>query len=297
MRRTAANFHSALPFLSVVVGIAVFCVMDALMKRASITTGVYVAMLGRNIFGALLMLPLWQFSGGRLPRGAALKVHLTRSAAVAVMAPLWFWGLVRLPMAEAIALSFIAPLIALYLAAVLLGERIQSKAIAGSILGFTGVIVIAAARLDHGKFDAESAWGIAAILGSSVAYAWNLILQRQQAQVASPQEIALFQNVFVALFLGLAAPWLAQWPAPGSLGDIVGSAVCATTALLFLSWGYARAEAQVLLPIEYTAFVWAALFGWIWFGETVGMATIAGVALIVAACWIAARGPTEHTAL
>jgi S-adenosylmethionine uptake transporter len=297
MRQSSPLGHPVAPFLSVAVGIAVFCAMDALMKRASITTGVYAAMLGRNCSGALLMAPLWYLTGGRMPQASVLKVHVIRSAAVAVMAPLWFWGLVRLPMAEAIALSFIAPLIALYLAAVLLGERIQAKAIGASLLGFLGVVVIAVARIERGSFDADAVWGIAAILASSVAYAWNLILQRQQAQVASPQEIALFQNVFVALFLALAAPWLARWPAAGSMGDIIGAALCASSALLLLSWGYARAEAQVLLPIEYTAFIWSALLGWLWFRETVSGATIAGALLIVAGCWIGARGHTEQTAL
>jgi S-adenosylmethionine uptake transporter len=64
-----------------------------------------------------------------------------------------------------------------------------------------------------------------------------------------------------------------------------------------LSWGYARAEAQALVPIEYTGFAWAALFGWLLFGEPVSWATVAGVTLIVAACWISARRPGLQTAL
>ena len=293
MRQT----HPVLPFLSVAVGIAVFCVMDALMKRASIATGVYAAVLARNCCGTLLMaLPWWQ-SGGQKPGWQVLKVHLTRSAAVAGMAPLYFWGLVRIPMAEAIALSFIAPLIALYLAAVLLGEKIRPQAIVASLLGFGGVMVIAAARLQSGHFDADSLWGIASILASAVLYAWNLILQRQQAQVASPQEIALFQNLFVAMFLLTVAPWLGRWPETNAWPDIVAAAATAGLALMLLSWGYARAEAQALVPIEYSAFIWSALMGWLWFDEAVSGATLAGVVLIVAACWIAAGGRTEQTAL
>ncbi|MEY4056480.1 MAG: hypothetical protein RL519_1815, partial [Pseudomonadota bacterium] len=62
-----------------------------------------------------------------------------------------------------------------------------------------------------------------------------------------------------------------------------------------------RAEAQALLPIEYTAFIWAALFGWLVFAEPVAVETLAGVALIVIGCWIAARKAasvhTEQTTL
>ena len=213
------------------------------------------------------------------------------------MALLFFWGLVRIPIAEAIALSFIAPLIALYLAAVLLGEKIEPKAVIASLLGLGGVLVIAAERLASGTLDPRSAWGIAAVLTSAVLYAWNLILQRQQAQLASPQEIALFQNLLVAAILSLAAPWLLAWPSPGALRDIVSAAFLAVISLMLLSWGYARAEAQALVPVEYSGFIWAALLGFLMFGEIVTWATLVGVIAIVIGCWIAARKSTEQTAL
>jgi len=54
-------------------------------------------------------------------------------------------------------------------------------------------------------------------------------------------------------------------------------------------WGYARAEAQVLVPIEYTGFLWAALFGWLQFSEEVGIATVGGALLIVVGCLIGAK--------
>ncbi len=296
-RACMTRSHPALPFLAAAGGVAAFSVMDALMKGASIAAGVYNALFFRSLFGAALMLPLWRLAGGRWPQAAVFKVHMLRSAVVAGMAWLFFWGLVRLPMAEAIAISFIAPLIALFLAAALLGERIQPRAITASLLGLAGVLVIGAARLGGGSRDAASAWGAGAILGSAVLYAWNLVIQRQQAQLAGPREIALFQNLGVAAILGLLAPWLAEVPAAPALRDIAAGALLAAIALMLLSWAYARAEAQVLVAVEYTAFGWAALMGWLWFGETVPWPTVAGVALIVIGCWIAARKPTEQTAL
>ena len=50
---------------------------------------------------------------------------------------------------------------------------------------------------------------------------------------------------------------------------------------------------QVLVPIEYSAFVWAALFGWLFFSERVGLPTLAGAALIVIGCWITAPRRTD----
>ena len=61
------------------------------------------------------------------------------------------------------------------------------------------------------------------------------------------------------------------------------------TVRFLLSWAYARGEASYLAPTEYTSFVWAALFGWLVFGEHVSPFTLAGAVLIVGACLIAAR--------
>jgi S-adenosylmethionine uptake transporter len=290
-----------MPFLVAASGIGLFSVMDAVMKSASLAVGAYNAMLFRSAFGVMLMLPLWRFTGGRWPDGPALRLHALRGAIGAGLATSFFWGLIRLPLAEAIALSFIAPLIALYLAAVMLGEKVGRGAVVASLLGFAGVLVIGAGRLGREDLSEDAVWGIASILLSAVLYAVSLILQRKQAQLASPQEVALFQMGFAGLFLALAAPWLAMTPQPGTLAEIATGALLAAISLMLLSWAYARAEAQVLLPIEYTAFIWAALLGWLAFDEAVTAETLAGVVLIVIGCWIAARknapAHTEQTTL
>ena len=66
--------------------------------------------------------------------------------------------------------------------------------------------------------------------------------------------------------------------------------------LILLGWAYARAEASYLAATEYTAFLWAALFGWLVFSEPLSPYTLAGAALIVAGCVLAARRPQESSA-
>lgn len=287
--------HALLPALAAMAGLALFAVMDGFMKSASIAIGAYGAIFWRNLLGAGFTGPLWiwrsrsrQRRMGLLPHREAMRLHLLRGAVGTVMSLLFFYGLVRTPMAEAMALSFIAPLIALYLAAVLLGETVGRRAIAGSLLGLGGVAVIAAGKFGSGSHDAEALKGLAAILLSAVLYAWNLILQRRQAQVAGPEEIAFFQALVVFALLGLGAPWLVQVPDAATWATLLTAALLAAASLMLLSWAYARAEAQVLVPLEYTAFIWAALAGWIAFDEPVTTPTLAGVVLIVIGCLTAA---------
>lgn len=292
MERTPTRLQprgALVPILVVIAGLGLFGAMDGVMKGAALAVGAYTAMLWRSLTGATLMAPLVWWRRTRWPDVAALRLHATRGAVGAVMATTFFYGLARTPMAEAMALSFIAPLIALYLATLLLGERLSRGAVGGSVLALVGVGIIAQGKL-AGAHDSESLKGLVAVLVSAVFYAWNLVLQRQQAQVAPPQEIAFFQAGFSFVFLSLAAPWFATWPGPHAWLLIVAAAVLAAVSVMLLGWAYARAEAQVLVPMEYTAFVWAALYGWLVFGEAVTWRTLAGVALIVAGCLYAARG-------
>ncbi len=78
-------------------------------------------------------------------------------------------------------------------------------------------------------------------------------------------------------------------PRPGSSLLIVACAGFAFTSLAAFAWAYARAEAQHLIPVEYTAFIWAAIIGWLAFGERLTLTTLAGAALIVAGCLLALR--------
>lgn len=278
----------AIPFMVACAGIATFSLMDAAMKDLALALGAFNAVMWRNSLGALFMGVLFIGTRQRWPEAAVLKLHLWRSVVVSVMAVSFFWSITQLPLAEAIGLSFIAPVIALYLAAVLLGEKIGREAIWASVAGIAGVAVILAGRFS-GHYTLGQIWGVAAVLFSAVVFAYNLILARQQAQVAGPIEIAFFQNLFVAATLSLAAPWFLMPMPIDKAPMLAGAAVLATISLLLLSWAYARAEAQILIPVEYTGFVWAALFGWLFFAEKLTWPVLFGTLCIVCGSLIAAR--------
>ncbi len=285
---------NAIPFAVACVGIAIFSLMDGLMKELSIALGAYNAMLWRLLLSIPIAGAVFWFRREKLPSRTAIRLHLIRGTVAACMAVTFFWGLARLPMAEAIALSFIAPIFTLYLAAVMLDEDIGKNAIFASVLGLLGVAVILWGRLGVQKYDAQALWGAVSVFVSAILYAFNLILQRQQAQVATPVEITFFQNLVAGSVLLLAAPAFAVFPEASHWPNILGSALTAMLALLLLSWAYARAEAQVLVTVEYTAFIWAALFGWLLFKEPVTWPTIFGALLIVAGCLIATRDRPQH---
>ena len=278
------------PMLVATLGIFLFSLMDAVMKGQATAMGAYNAMFWRMVMGALLVAVLYLPTRPAPASGRTLRIHVVRAGLTAVMAYLFFFGLTRVPLAQAIGLSFIAPIITLFLAAPLLGEQIGANARLAAALGFGGVMVVVGGELM--AVDAGSdLLGMAAILLSAVLYAGNLILQRMQSLIAAPLEIAFYQNTIVFLILLLGVPFAVSLPENISQwGGAALAAGLAVGSLMLMSVAYRQAEAQRLVAIEYTAFIWAALLGWWFFGEAVTARTLLGTGLIVLGCLVSARG-------
>lgn len=286
--------RSLLPaYLVALGGIGLFSIMDMVIKALAIALGTFPTLWWRSLIGLAMSAALFLIHRPAWPDRRTLRLHLVRGLITAAMAFLFFWGLVRVPMAQAVALTFIAPLLALYLAALLLGERIGARTLTGSVAAFAGVVVIVVgqAQADLGR---EALLGSVAILVGALLYAYNIVLMRQQALVAKPVEIAFFQSLFVALAFSASLPL--AWPVAPPTGhwvELVAAAVLAQASLLLLAWAYARAGAAFLSTSEYSSFLWAMALGWLRFGEPVTPFTLAGAALIVVGCLYAIRDRGE----
>lgn len=283
----------ALAFLVAAFGIATFSAMDAVMKGLVLAIGTYVTLFWRSLAGMVMSGALFAASRPRRPDRATMKIHAMRGLLGSIMAATFFWGLARVPMAQAIALAFIAPLMALYLAAAILKEHVGPRLVGASVVAFSGVvvIVIGQAQADLGR---EALMGSIAILASAGCYAVNIILMRQQSLAAPPIEASFFQSLFMFAGMLAASPVIGiELPPMDKLPMIVLAAFLATTSLLLLSWAYGRAQASYLATTEYTSFLWAALFGWIFFSERVSPYTLVGAAMIIGGCLLAARTPEE----
>jgi drug/metabolite transporter (DMT)-like permease len=285
---TPRPLSPALAFAVAAAGIGLFSIMDAVMKSLTLALGVYNALVWRTGTGTLLGGGIWLASGRPRPSARGLRLHLIRGTITAAMAVLFFWGLARVPMAQAITLAYIAPILALIGGAVWLGERVGRRVVFASLAAFGGVLVVLADPANR-ALPGEAWWGAAAVLASAVLYAVNLLVARLQSQAARPGEIAFFQSAIITLILLVAAPWLIAVPPLAEAWKIVAGGALATASLFLLAWAYAHGEAGFLATSEYTSFVYAAALGWLVFGERLSPFTLAGAAIIVAACLYAAR--------
>lgn len=276
-------------FATAVAGVGALSAMDAVMKGLTIDIGALATMCWRSLLAtAVVAIPYFAMRRRR-PAWGAMRLHLTRAAIMLPMALLFFWGLARVPMAQAIALTFVAPLMALFLAALILKEPIGPRALGASALAFVGVLVIfyGQGQSDLGR---EALIGSFAILGSAICYAFNIVIMRSQAQLAGPLEIAFFQYLFggIGYWLVALAVGLPAYP-PGREPAMVLATALSIAGMLMLAWAYARAGAGYLSSSEYSGFIYAMVLGWLVFGEAVSLYTAAGAVLIVAGCVLAAR--------
>ncbi|HET7412055.1 MAG TPA: DMT family transporter [Pararhizobium sp.] len=287
MNRVAQQTGQA--FAVALGAVALLSIMDAVMKHLVIAIGIVAVSIWRSLANLGLSAALYLPRRLPWPNRSTLKIHIARGVLGTVMAFLFFWGIGRVPLAQAIALTFIGPLIALVLASFFLKEQIGPRSTGGSVVAFAGVLVIMLGQA-HAELGPRVLLGSAAILGSAVCYAGNIVIMRRQALAARPLEINFFQSITVM------ACWIAALPLAGlpvaagwQWSWIAVAAVLSTAGSLLYSWAYARGEASYLSVTEYSAFIWASALGWLVFREHVSIYTLCGAVLIVGGCLIAAR--------
>ncbi|MFH6785811.1 MULTISPECIES: DMT family transporter [Methylobacterium] len=278
------------------LGIGLLSLMDATIKGLSDRYGVTGIAFARYIVGTLVMAAVLAVLRPGWPSAETWRTNGLRAVLVVVTALCFFHGLSVLPLAEALALSFLSPIFIALFAALLLRERVRPPVWAGLVVGFVGVGIVVAGQVGSGGIGADdpvrgagSAWGIAAILASALTYALSMVLLRARARHDPVVTIVAIQNAGPAAML--AAPAAFTWT-PVAAPDwalLVLVGVLGVAGHLVLSRAYAKAEASRLAAMEYTALLWAIGLGYFAFGEVPGMATLAGAGLILVGSALAAR--------
>lgn len=267
----------------------ILTLMDAFVKSM---TGRYpvlqIAFLRFGV-GTVWATILFVASGPRWPSAEALRYNATRSVLVVVTAVSFFFALSKLPMAEAMALSFLSPLFITLFGVMMLGERFDARIGFALAAGIAGMLVIVSGQIGQRAYDQDALLGAGAVVISAVVYALVIILLRARANRDPLPMIVLFQNVGPALLLMVPGWWVWQTMSWRDLGLFVIIGALGVTGHMFMAHAFARAEAARLAPVHYVVLVWGTLFGFLFFGDVPGIATLIGAALIVVATLVSQR--------
>ncbi len=271
------------PAFLLVLAISAGAAMDATIKYLTQTNHVLIVTLGRYVFGAAFSLGIWAQAGKPRVTAEMWRAHVLRGFVIAGTAVTFFWALTVLPLAEAVTLSFIYPLLVPFVAWIGLRERLRPAGLVAALIGFAGVIV-ATQGAPSAEDSPQHMLGVIAVLTSAALFSIAIVLLRQRAQTDGAPIVGLMTSLIPAFIV--AGPAIAFAPPPNwsdwPLFLMMGA--LAAGFMYLMARAYEKAEAQTLAPIHFTELIWATVFGFLIFQETPRIQIFLGAALIIAAC-------------
>jgi len=259
--------------------------LDAIAKSLTSTLAPAQIAWGRFLFQTLAILPVLWLSG-RVIRTRRPLLHAARGLLLAGALLLIIWAFQYLPLANAIAIFFVEPLILTLLSAAFLGERIGPRRLAAVAVGMIGALIVI--RPNWEIFG----WAAVLPLGAAVCFAGYLALTRHSGDAEHPLAMQLWAGAAATLGLTMViglgdgtgiGPIDPVWPAPDEWALLVGLGAFSATTHVMLAFAFRFAEAGILAPFQYLEIISATLLGLMFFGDFPDAMTWAGTALIVAA--------------
>ena len=237
---------------------------------------ILIVVWARALFGGLMTLPFaLRAEGAHAFRPVRPLHHLARAALLYGATFLFFNALKHLPIADALAIFFVNPLVIVVLSALVLREKVGPRRWAAVAVGFVGTLIIirpGLVEVNPGTFYA---------LGSGVALGSYLVMTRHIAGAANAMVLTFQTSTIGAALMTLALPLLWQMPDPAQWLMLVGLGVVATLGHVLITMAYEHGEASLLAPLAFTEIIMATVFGWWFFNDLPDRWTVLGVAILI----------------
>ena len=267
------------PVLGIVMmltGIAAFAVMDATIKWLTADYPVAQVVALRSWFG-LPLLCLFALRGGGLITLATRRplAHVGRYLLVLGLSFSFFWALSQMKLVDAIAITFAAPIFISALSVPLLKEPVGWHRWLAIGIGFCGVLVML--RPGIGVFQ----WAGLVVIGSAVFYALLMITTRAYKATEHTAALMLYPQLGMSLTGIIFAPFFWVTPTLGDLGLFALAGMFGSVGIMCLTHAFRLGPAAVISPFEYSALIWAALIGYLVWGELPDVYTLAGAVIVI----------------
>jgi drug/metabolite transporter (DMT)-like permease len=253
-----------------------FAAMIILIRQLTATFDPLQVVFFRNVFGLIAMLPWIAGHGLGALRTQRLGLHALRATIGIVSMICWFTALSLMPLAQATALSFTAPIFASVLAVIFLGEVMRLRRWSATAVGLLGTLVIL--RPDGSSIEPAAMLAIAsAVLGAA-----SPIFVKIMARTESTGAIVTYMVLFLTPLSLVPALLVWQQPSLVELGFAALLGLAGTLGHLCLTRALATADATVVVPFDYLRLPAVALMAWLVFAEVPVIWTWIGGAIIAA---------------
>jgi drug/metabolite transporter (DMT)-like permease len=263
--------------------VASLAVLDAAVKWLTDDYPVPQIAFIRYVIGLALALGLAGISTGGLAslRTRRLGGHLLRSVFNLSAMLVFYYALWLLPLAEAVAIAFATPIFTTMLSIPLLRERVSPRRWAAVGVGFAGVLVM----VRPSALGVEP--GVLLALLSAVLFAMVVTTSRQLTRTEASHTILFYYSIACLIGTGAMLPWYWVTPAPGDLAAFLIVGVTGSFGQYLMNQALRYGEASMLAPLDYTALLWAALFGYMLWGDWPSLWVVGGAALVLLSTIIA----------
>jgi len=280
------------PFLGIALKVTsalAFTLMAALIKAVSASYPTGQLVFFRSAFALIPLLAwlAWQGDLVNAIRTSNLRGHVLRSLIGCTGMFAGFVALSLLPLTDAVAIGYAAPLIVVILAALVLKEVVRAYRWSAVAVGFLGVMVMLWPHLSGGTLAAGLAGGSAigalfGLLGASCAAAATIQVRRLTRTERTGAIVFYFTILCSAFGLAtIALGW--PMPSPRDWGLFVAIGILGGIGQILLTQSYRYGDASLVAPFEYTTMIWALLIGWFAFGQWPQPIVLTGAAIVAGA--------------
>ncbi len=294
--------RAGLAIAFVLAGVFAISINDMLVKQLSGGYPLHEIVFARSAIGIAFSLIIVQFEGGLgILKTRRPALHLLRGLLVVVANMTFFLALAAIPLADATALFFAAPLFITLLSIPILGEKVGPVRMTAVMVGFAGVVIMQRPWADAGQLEASRLVLLLPVV-AALTYALNQLMTRKLGVDTKASALSIYiQGTFIVvslLFFAIAGDgrfvtdasspsmqfllraWV--WPTRTDTWVLLGMGANAAVIGYCLSQAYRMADAATVAPFEYIGLPLAVFWGWIIFSDLPVWEVWVGIALILA---------------
>lgn len=257
--------------------VALLPVMDGFAKAMADSFAITQLVWARFLFQSLLIAPLALATSPRaMLRPSRLRLQIARGIGILVGTFLFFGAIRTMPIADALALLFIAPLIVTALSPLVLGEAVGVRRWSAVLVGFAGALVVLRPGLSVLQPGALLA------LGAGVSFAGYVLLTRRLSHAAPPLVTLAYTSLVGLLATSVVLPAVWVTPDGTQLAAMAAMGAIGAGGHYLMIRAFANAPAALIAPFGYAEIVTATIIGYYWFGDFPDGPTWLGIAILVA---------------
>lgn len=293
--------HAASGIFFILAGVLAMSINDLLIKSLSGGYPLHQIVFIRSAIGIGFSLLLVQLEGGwSILKPKAPWLQLCRALLVVVSNMAYFVAIAALPLANATALFFVAPLFITVLSIPLLGEKVGPLRMGAVLVGFIGVVIMQRPWASAGSLEVSRIILLLPVF-AALTYALMQLLTRRLGATSKASALSVYiQGTFLIVSIGfylvagdghfvegvdnpsllfLLRAWV--WPQDGDWGPLIGLGLNAAIIGYCVSQAYRMTDAATLAPFEYAGLPLAVLWGWFFWSDLPDLTIWIGMALII----------------